>query len=219
MNFKMLTFDRVSFSYGKKQVIDNLSFSVAPGECVVLWGGNGVGKSTVLALGAGVLSTGSGSITRGGKVGYVPQGSALPEDMTVSECLRFFARLNRCEIPRTLPFSLETMGKKRIAALSGGMKKQVSIAVSLLGDPSVLLLDEPSAALDLGFRDEMIRGVMAWKAAGKAVLYVSHDPGEFHGFFDTLVILGKTPSVLSRDAIGEDAADPLRFAAFCKNLL
>ncbi len=215
----MLVFDGVSFSYKKKRVLDGLSFRAAPGECVVLWGANGVGKSTVLSLAAGVLSPDGGTIVRDGGVGYVPQGVALPEDMTVSECLRFFARLKGCEVPRELPFSVEAVRGKRISALSGGMKKQVSIACAMPGDPAVILLDEPCAALDLVFRDEMLRAVEGWKAAGKTILYVSHDPAEFYSCFDALLMLGREQRLITRASLGEIADDPIQLAAFCKNAL
>ncbi len=215
----MLMFDKVSFSYGKKKVLESFSLRAEAGECVALWGRNGVGKSTVLALAAGVLKQTNGRVVTEGGIGYVPQGTALPEDMTVSECLRFFARLRRSPLPSSLPFSVEEVMGKRISALSGGMKKRVSITCALLGDPSLMLLDEPCASLDLVFRDEMIRTVTEWKGQGKTILYVGHDPAEFYGFFDTLVILGEETTILPRASLASETADPLRFEAFLKEAL
>ena len=97
----------ISFSYGKRKILDELSFSVGRGECVVLAGSNGTGKSTVLSLIAGVLRPDSGEIRTEGKIGYVPQGTALFEDMSAGYNLSFFAGLAGCEIPDELPFGLE----------------------------------------------------------------------------------------------------------------
>ncbi len=200
----MISIRDLHFSYGRRKIIDNLSFDAARGECVVLAGPNGSGKSTLLALAAGVLRASSGQITVRGRVGYVPQGTALFADATVEENLRFFADLARVPLPKHFPFAVEQYKKKKLSALSGGMKKQVSIACALLGDPEVILLDEPCAALDLGFRAEMADLVLSLKEQGRTVLYVGHDPAEFCAFCDRLVFFGDSPRVLERRELAEE---------------
>ena len=193
----MLEFGRVSFSFGKRPVLRELSFRTAPGECLVVAGANGSGKTTLLSLAAGILSPDAGTVRRNGpdadRIGYVPQGSALLEDATVGENLRFFADLAHAPVPDSLPFAVERYRDRRVSRLSGGMKKQVSIACAMIGEPGLLLLDEPCASLDLLFRDALIREVVRWKAAGHTVLYVGHDPGEFYPFFDRILFFSETP--------------------------
>lgn len=215
----MLTLNGVSFSYGKKKIIEELSFTAAPGECVVLAGPNGSGKSTALSVIAGVLAPSSGTVTADGKLGYVPQGTALLEDATVRENLKFFASVSHGKIPEKLPFSVEKYLKKKVSRLSGGMKKQVSIACAMLGDPDIILLDEPCAALDVTFRDEMIKLVCSWKAEGKTIVYVGHDPLEFYPFYDKLVLPGISRTVLTRGVNDAEADTEEKFVRFYKEYI
>ncbi len=215
----MLTVTDISFSYGRKTVFEKLSFSVAPGECVVIAGPNGCGKSTALSVIAGALKPSCGTVSCEGKLGYVPQGSALMEDATVMENLRFFASVSHGTVPEKLPFSVDAFRKKKVSRLSGGMKKQVSIAAALLGDPDVILLDEPSSALDISFRDEMTELIKEWLAAGKAVVYVGHDPYEFHSFFNKIVFLDDVPVTYCRSELCPEGSDSEEFSRIYKNTL
>ena len=219
----MIEINNISFAYGKnrrkKTVVENLAFRASPGECVVLAGPNGAGKSTVLSIAAGILKPDTGTVKKSGPAAYVPQGTALPEDMTVDECLRFFAGLCKCEVPDSLPFSVNEIKKQKISSLSGGMKKQLSIACATLSAPPIILLDEPCAALDMVFRDEMIKTVIEWKKKNKAIVYVGHDPAEFFSFFDTVVFLGKSVSVHKKQDLARGAADLQSFTDFYRSAL
>lgn len=215
----MIRSDGISFAYGKSEIIESLCFSAEDGECLVFAGPNGCGKSTALGIISGALKSSSGSVTSNGKIGYIPQGSALLEDATVEENLRFFAKLAKSSIPKTLPFSVSEYMNKRVSRLSGGMKKQVSIACALTGDPKIILLDEPCAALDIAFRDELIVTIEDWKRRGKTVVYVGHDPNEFYTFFDTIIFFDKPPLTYRRTEIGEQAKTAEAFAKFYKETL
>jgi len=199
----MISVENLSFSYGRCSIFENLSFTAADGECTVFAGKNGSGKSTALSVLAGILKPRTGSVQYDGKIGYIPQGAALLEDATVEENLRFFARITSCDIPAVLPFAIDQYRKRRVSRLSGGMKKQLSIACALLNDPQIIFLDEPCSALDIVFRDEMIEMVHQWKIQGKTIVYVAHDPEEFISFFDQLIFMDKHPTVVPRSAIPE----------------
>ncbi len=187
----MLEVRSLSFSYRRKPVVSGLSFIALPGTVTVLAGPNGSGKSTTLSLIAGILKPDSGGVLADGRIGYVPQGVALFEDMTVQDNLRFFASEAKAEIPKNLPFGLEKILKKRVSALSGGMKKRVSICVALLGDPEILLFDEPVESLDLIFRDELSDMIRSLKAQGRTILYVGHETGEYTDFYDRMIFIGR----------------------------
>lgn len=214
----MVTLREVSFSYGKRKLLKELSFSVGPGECVVLAGPNGSGKSTAVSLIAGVLRPDSGTISVRGSIGFVPQGTALFEDMSVEENLRFFAGLKNCPVPEKLPFGVEQYRKMRVSRLSGGMKKQVSIACALLGDPQVILLDEPCAALDICYREELAGMIHALKEKGCAVIYVGHDPMEFASFYDRLVFFKDGHAGYTRQQLSGNPAEDSRLFAHYMNL-
>ena len=194
----MITVRDVGFLYGKQRILDGLTFTAQPGECVVFAGHNGAGKSTALSLIAGALRPTSGSVQLKGRVGLVPQGTALFEDMTVRDNLAFFAGAAGCRVPEKLPFGVERNAGKRVSRLSGGMKKQVSIACALLGDPQILLLDEPCAGLDVIYREELIDLIRTLKQEGRTVIYVSHEPIEFCGIYDKLIFFGEKPVLYDR---------------------
>lgn len=189
----LLEFDGVSFTYGRGRgrsaILREISFSARAGECLVIAGTNGSGKTTLLSIAAGIREPSSGKVQTAGRVGYVPQGSALLEDATVRENLRFFADLAGADVPDPLPFAVGGWLDRKVSRLSGGMKKQVSIACAMAGDPDVMLLDEPCGALDIRFRESLCSLILCWKSAGKAVLYVGHDPAEFYPFCDRLLFL------------------------------
>ena len=207
----MIELSDISFSYGRKKILHNFSVTVGAGECVVLAGANGSGKSTALSLMAGVLRPDSGTVQVGGSVGFVPQGTALFEDMTVLDNLRFFAGLKKCDVPSELPFGVAQYLKTRVSKLSGGMKKQVSIACALLGDPKILLLDEPCAALDIEYRQELAQLILEKKRQGCAIVYVGHEPQEFFPFYDRLVFLGDEYKEYTRQKQMVNPEEELRF--------
>ena len=195
-----ISFENVSFSYGGRRgrthrILRDVSFSAGSGECVVIAGTNGSGKSTLLSLAAGILKPTGGRIRINGRIGYVPQGSALLEDATVAENLKFFSDLAGAAIPDPLPFEVGSWLGKRVSTLSGGMKKQVSIACAMAGDPEIFLLDEPCGALDIRFRDALAGLIAEWKANGKTVLYIGHEPSEFASFCDRFLFLTRNGSV------------------------
>ncbi|MBO4839360.1 MAG: ABC transporter ATP-binding protein [Lachnospiraceae bacterium] len=187
----MIRAEHLTFSYGRGTLIRDVQFEVRPGECLVLTGPNGSGKSTLLALIAGAFKPQGGSVRVEGALGMVPQGTALFEDMTVEDNLLFFAGLNRTSVPAVLPFGLEQYRKKRVASLSGGSQKRVSIACALLGDPANLLLDEPCAGLDIAYRGELAGLIEELKKEGRCLIYVAHEPAEYAAFFDKLLFLGE----------------------------
>lgn len=204
-------FENVSFSYGGgkrgRMILRDISFSVMRGECAVIAGTNGSGKTTLLSLAAGILKPTGGRILKEGRIGYVPQGSALLEDATVSENLKFFSDLAGAPVPDLLPFEVGNWLDKRVSRLSGGMKKQVSIACAMAGDPEIFLLDEPCGALDIRFRDALARLIAEWKANGKTVLYIGHEPSEFASFCDRFLFLTRDGCISpGRDLPRDEAA-------------
>ncbi|MFZ5825410.1 MAG: ABC transporter ATP-binding protein [Bacillota bacterium] len=178
--------------YGEKTVLSGLTFTLAAGGSAALWGANGAGKSTTLRCLLGQTSF-EGQVRVDGRdpraaprqvrrrVGYVPQEFAA-YDLTVAECLRFFAALKgmgegRCQEVLALVDLTGEQGKA-VAALSGGMRQRLALALALLADPPVLLLDEPTASLDAASRGQFLALLTALRGRGKTLLFASHRPEE-----------------------------------------
>ena len=187
----MIKLDKISFSYGKTQILNNISFSAESGKCIVIAGPNGSGKSTLLSIIAGARKASGGKAEINDKIGYVPQGIALFEDLSVKENIKFFASVNKTKIPdlSKLPFNLVPIANKKVSKLSTGMKKRVSIVCALVSDPPVIILDEPCAALDIIYRDELLELVNKLKSNGKTIVYVGHDFNEISRIYDTLLLI------------------------------
>ncbi|MBQ5315565.1 MAG: ABC transporter ATP-binding protein, partial [Oscillospiraceae bacterium] len=152
---------------------------------------NGSGKSTLLSIIAGARKASGGKAEISDKIGYVPQGIALFEDLSVKENIKFFASVNKTKIPdlSKLPFNLVPIANKKVSKLSTGMKKRVSIVCALVSDPPVIILDEPCAALDIIYRDELLELINQLKSNGKTIIYVGHDFNEISRIYDTLLLI------------------------------
>ena len=168
----IISFENVSLSYGNRLILDNISFKIHEGEIFGMLGPNGVGKSTIFNLITGLVKPDNGKIkinnknvvdypiylrTKLFKVGYVPQYGGYFSDLTLYENLKAIAEIvinNKNNEENKInelinKFELENLRSIKAKYLSGGQKKKLVIAISLLSDPSVLLLDECFAALDV----------------------------------------------------------------------
>jgi ABC-2 type transport system ATP-binding protein len=177
--------------YGERDALRDVSFEAGDGERVAVIGPNGAGKTTLLQILAGVQRPTSGTVTAE-RVGWVPQHPALYSKLSVAENLRLFARLEKVpDVERAVAGMLEQTAladraDDEVGELSGGNKQRVNIAIGLLGDPAVLLLDEPSAALDPRQRERL------WEfigALGTTVVFATHDIGEAERFADRVLVL------------------------------
>ena len=168
--------------YGDRTALRDVSLSAGHGELVAVIGPNGAGKTTLLTILAGIVAPDAGRVSPGPRaVGWVPQQPALYRKLTVAENLRLFARLERCADPdaavdRMLDLTgLRDRSGDQLVELSGGNRQRVNIALGLLGDQAVLLLDEPSAALDPRQRERVWEFVLDLARAGTAVVYSTHN--------------------------------------------
>lgn len=195
--------------FGGFTAVDRLGFSVTRGECFGLLGPNGAGKSTTLKLLLGLLAPDGGSIELVGervperalearqRVGVVPQADALDPDFTVLENLRVYgryfgldARLLEARLPGLLEFAgLAGRGGSSIAALSGGMKRRLSIARALVNDPELLFLDEPTTGLDPQARHLVWERLKRLLAQGKTIVLTTHFMEEAERLCDRLLIV------------------------------
>jgi ABC-2 type transport system ATP-binding protein len=236
--------DSVTKRYGARDALRAVSFDIADGEKVAVIGPNGAGKTTLLGILAGALEPTSGTVSlRPEEVGWVPQQPALYSKLSVAENLRLFARLERAkpgqrrrgwrrpgntalDVERTVERMLEqtalgARARDEVGKLSGGNRQRVNIAIGLIGEPVVLLLDEPSASLDPRQRERL------WEflsALGTTVVFSTHDIGEAERYADRLLVLADgellftgTPVELET-ATGATAAAPDFETAFVRFL-
>ena len=172
-------------SYGDRDALKGVSLVAGRGELVAVIGPNGAGKTTFLSILAGIQRPDGGEVSLpASEIGWVPQQAAVYNKLTVEENLRLFARLEKCAdvhetVERMLDLTgLRERGHDQVGELSGGNRQRVNIAVGLLGEQSVLLLDEPSAALDPRQRERVWEFVLSLAEAGTTVIYSTHNVQE-----------------------------------------
>jgi ABC-2 type transport system ATP-binding protein len=182
--------------FGDRAALNRVSFELRSGELVGIVGPNGAGKTTLLSILAGVLDADEGELSRpGAEAGWVPQQPALYSKLSVAENLRLFARLEkRPDVPAAVERMLDQTGLRdragdEVSTLSGGNRQRVNIAIGLLAEPSVLLLDEPSASLDPRQRGRVWEFVLDLAGAGTAVVYSTHNIQEAERYAHRVLVL------------------------------
>jgi ABC-type multidrug transport system ATPase subunit len=184
----------VARSYGEIEALAPTDLELAGGEIVALVGPNGAGKSTLLAIVAGALESTAGTVEVHARVGWVPQRPAHYGRLSARENLELFARLEGVDDPageasRLLERFALPLERRPSAELSVGNRQRLNVALSLLGDPRVLLLDEPTAALDPGQRRRVWEVVNELRDNGGAVCFSTQNVEEIGEHADRVVVL------------------------------
>ena len=187
----MLKVSNIKKRYGRKMVLEDISFEAYCGERVAVIGRNGCGKTTLMQILAGILRPNEGELRYFGKdpqskkeyfrkyCGYVPQELPLMEELSVRDNLRLWGVDHSDgseEIIRQ--FELEEMMKMTVSKLSGGMKRRLSIACALAGWPPILLMDEPATALDLYYKENIGNWMQSFNAMNGIIVMTTHDEKE-----------------------------------------
>jgi ABC-2 type transport system ATP-binding protein len=216
--------------FGARTALQAVSFELHPGELVALIGPNGAGKTTLLSILAGVQRATEGEIAGSPRmIGWVPQHPALYSKLSVAENLRLFARLEKLADPEAAvrrmlaEMGLEDRADEEVGRLSGGNQQRVNIAIGLLCDPVVMLLDEPSSSLDPRQRQRLWSFVGGLAGQGTTVVFSTHDVAEANRYADRLLVLvdGEllftgTPAELHRVAGGESHDFEAAFVEFLR---
>lgn len=190
----MIEIKDVTKSYGRQKVLQNVSFEIMEGELFGLLGPNGAGKSTLIDILTGIQSMDSGDIFINGKsiktdkveirkhLGLVPQDIALLEELNAVDNLEYFGGLYGLagqELKSQIEKLLEVAGltdkkKEKVKNYSGGMKRRLNIAVAMLHNPSILILDEPTVGVDAQSRQHIFDYIQSLADQGTTILYTSH---------------------------------------------
>jgi ABC-2 type transport system ATP-binding protein len=188
--------------YGEREALRGIAFDVNGGELVAVVGPNGAGKTTLLSILAGVQKPSAGTVTvqpplegHTRSVGWAPQEPALYSKLSVEENLRLFARLeNVSDVDSAVQRMLEQTGLgaragERVERLSTGNRQRVNVALALVSRPQLLVLDEPSAALDPGQRARLWSFVGALAGHGTSVLFATHHLVEVRRYATRAIVL------------------------------
>lgn len=184
----------ITAGYGKKTVLDGLSLELPSGSCTFIVGANGCGKSTLFSVLAGIKRRKGGELLLDGKkaeirqlqrqIGYVPQDNPLFSELTVKDNLLLWYGGKEALQKETEGGVIEKLGlkellKKRVDTLSGGMQRRVCIGCAMAGDPRILIMDEPGAALDLECKEILYAYLMEYREVGGTILMSSHEKSDW----------------------------------------
>lgn len=178
---------RVTRTYGAVRALDGLDLEIRPGEIVALLGPNGAGKSTAMEMMVGLATPDTGQVrilgadpataTRTGLIGTMLQAGALLPDQTVRSMLRMLHSLQAHPMPLDEVIAQADVGdlmRRKLGALSGGQAQRVRFSIALLGDPQVLLLDEPTVGMDIGARRAFWSQMREVAATGRTIVFATH---------------------------------------------
>nr|WP_260764287.1 ATP-binding cassette domain-containing protein [Candidatus Mycosynbacter amalyticus] len=238
----VITVDQFSMKFGDKTVIDDLSFEVRKGETFGFLGSNGSGKTTTMRALLGIYQPTSGSLTINGKtfepedgrmLGYLPEERGLYKKESVLDVMTYFGQLKGLAKQEAKQWSLdylkrvklEDKARVKVDKLSGGQQQKVQLGVTIMNDPDVLILDEPTKGFDPVNRRLLMDIIEAQRAKGATIILITHDMSEVERLCDRLILLkdgtqaayGTVPEVLEQfkkktmddvflHVYGEDAA-------------
>lgn len=206
--------DHIHKSFGKQQVLKDISLEIPSGQVLGLLGPNGAGKSTLMKILIGLWKPDAGSVEAPSNIGYLPENNPLYEDMYVVEYLLFMARITMCdasakEQKERVENLIERVGlaperHKHIRALSKGYRQRVGLAQALIGDPDLLILDEPTTGLDPNQLVD-IRNLIRQVGKDRTVILSTHIMQEVREMCDRVVVLSQ--GVIQADQATEDITD------------
>jgi ABC-2 type transport system ATP-binding protein len=216
------TFDGVTRRYGQVTAVDHLSLGIQRGQTVALLGPNGAGKTTTVELLLGLINPDAGVVrlfggppadaVAAGRVGAMLQDAGLPQGARVAELVDLLRSLypEPLSLQDTLRLAdLEDVANRRVERLSGGQRQRVRLALAVAGNPELLILDEPTAALDVDARRTFWHRVRGYVSAGRTVLFATHRLEEADAVADRVVVIASgrlladgTPDQVKAQAAG-----------------
>ena len=210
MQETLLHVSNVYKSYGKSTVpsLDGIDFTVAKGEIVGIFGPNGAGKTTLISILCSILDPTLGSVTYyldgektpreiRSKLGFVPQDFSFFPELTAKQNLSYFGslyNLPKAELEQKMDDLLQKVGlfhvkNQKVSTFSGGMKRRLNLIISLLHDPSILFLDEPTVGVDVQSKIAIMNLLQELNRQGTTIIYTSHHLKEAEEFCNQIVLI------------------------------
>ncbi len=192
----LIEIKNIQKSFGRKNVLKNVSFSASEGKCVGIIGANGCGKSTLFSILSGVQYAKSGEFVVGGvdllkdkkirskTIGYIPQGAPLIEELNAYDNLLLWCSKDKLkqmldsDDSLIKKFGVDKFLRVAVRKMSGGMKKRLSIVCSVVHEPKIIIMDEPTAALDIICKETIKNYINDCKTEGKTVIISTHEEHE-----------------------------------------
>jgi ABC-2 type transport system ATP-binding protein len=227
-------------SYKSSKAVDDISFQLEKGDVFGLIGPNGAGKSTTIGMIAGLTKPDAGEIRYNGvnvesilkqyrrDIGYVPQDIALYDSLTGYDNIQFFGKAYHLsnqeisskirEMGELLDLPSEVFDRK-VAGYSGGMKRKLNIAVALLHNPEIIIMDEPTVGIDVGTRNQILASIIRLSKSGKTILYTGHYLEELEQICNKLCLMdrGHIVAAGSKNELLGDQANRLSLESFYLN--
>ena len=210
----LATLDHVTRRFGSVTAVDDVSLTIEPGTILGLLGPNGAGKTTIISLLQGLRKPSSGGVTLFGgdpaearnrvRLGSTPQETALPDSLKVGEVINFVGahfpdRRPAAELAEE--FGLTDLLRRQVGLLSGGQKRRVSVALAFAGNPSLVLLDEPTTGLDVDARHTLWQAIRAQHDRGATVVLTSHYLEEIEALAERVVVMAHG-AIIADDSLG-----------------
>lgn len=206
MSKAIISVDHFSMMFGKNKVIDDLSFEVNRGETFGLLGSNGSGKTTIIRALLGVYTPTSGTLKVNGepfnvetgvKLGYLPEERGLYKKEKVIDVMEYFGKLKGMSYEEARDWSMDFLekvsladkAKTRIDKLSGGQQQKVQLGLTIMNDPEILILDEPTKGFDPVNRRLLMNIVEEHQAKGATVVFITHQMEEVERLCDRILLL------------------------------
>jgi len=210
----LATLDHVTRRFGSVTAVDDVSLTIQPGTILGLLGPNGAGKTTIISLLQGLRKASSGTVTLFGgdpadarnrvRLGSTPQETALPDSLKVGEVINFVGS----HLPDRRPaaelaeeFGLTDFLRRQVGSLSGGQKRRLSVALAFAGNPSLVLLDEPTTGLDVDARHTLWQAIRAQHERGATVVLTSHYLEEIEALAERVVVMAHG-AIIADDSLG-----------------
>ncbi len=228
---ELLKIKQLRHAYGQRVAVDRVSFAIGHGELFGLLGANGAGKTTTISCVAGLISDWQGEMERAGQpfrparvaadrqaLGIVPQELALYEGLTAAENLQLFGQLTglsgsglRQRVDEMLELAgLKDRARDLVSAFSGGMKRRLNLAIGVIHQPQLLLLDEPTVGVDPQSRNHLFESLLELKRRGMTMLYTTHYMEEAQRLCDRIAIMndGKIIAIGTAKELATSVGDP-----------
>ena len=220
----MITAQMLTKAYANTAILNGVSLHLDAGKALAVVGENGAGKTTLLKILATASKPNGGSLIIGGidalenpaavreTLGYVPQGIALMQELSVKDNLYYWMKTKDAVVYETVMdiIGLKAVEKRKVSRLSGGMQRRLNIGASLVLRPSLLILDEPLAGVDIANRRRIIASLSALKKSGMAIIFTSHYIDEMQLLADEMIALREGTVTYSGPLEFDNLADAIR---------